>query len=328
VDPLTTPLINVTHSIAYAFSPSTVDPFSNLLKVLHQKSDRDNTLFLHLTQTLGARAIAADLLDPLYSIIQREGDQELVVRHLAIQSLTVLSINNGEFASAVLSNIPFFVSVSAVDGDEFLENVLQLFEVVAEYAIPDQAREIIASVEARGLLRYQPPQSKTAGVPVRDLCLSILKSLARFGDAFPQGIVEEIARRCNQPKPGVMWPAVLAVSEFLRQPESQAYRVLVKKSDELVARLGLAVIACEKMDRAELKVLVMKVFLEVCDEFRVDDLQVSLNEIHVNLTAVLVSMGYFAEEPVKRMAGNVLHRFNIGGGMGTGGRLGSERTKD
>jgi hypothetical protein len=31
-------------------------------------------------------------------------------------------------------------------------------------------------------------------MPVRDLCLSILKSLARFGDAFRQGIVEEIAR--------------------------------------------------------------------------------------------------------------------------------------
>jgi hypothetical protein len=147
--------------------------------------------------------------------------------------------------------------------------------------------------------------------PIRSLCLSVLKALARFGNVFPDPVVEEIAKRCNQPKATVMWPSVVAVGTFLRQPESSAYRVLVRKSEELIARLGLAVIACEKMEEAELKVVVMKVFLEVCDEFRIDDLQTSLNEIHFNLTAVLMSMKLFAEVPVRKMSENVLHRFGM-----------------
>jgi hypothetical protein len=320
-DPFSLPLINLTHSLAYAFSPSTIDPFSSLLKLLHQRGD--HSIFMRLTQTLGSHATPTDLLEPLYSIIERQSESESNVRHLALESLALLSVNNAEFARGILANVLFLLEVSAIEEEAFLEDILRLFEVLAEYADEAEAAKIVESVHTRALLRFSLP-ARPGATPIRELCLAVLKSLARFGNVFPDAVVEEIAKRCNQPKAGVMWPSVVAVAAFLRQPESRAYAVLIRKCDELIARLGLAVIACEKLEPAELKIVVMKVFLEVCDEFRVDDLQASLTDLHINLTAVLISMKHFAENPVKlgtgrkvaenkvrRMAENVLKRFNM-----------------
>jgi hypothetical protein len=79
----------------------------------------------------------------------------------------------------------------------------------------------------------------------------------------------------------------------------------------LLGRLGLAVFTRETKDDSELKIMVMKVFMEVCDEFKARDLPPLLIELHFNLTAALASMKHFDEEPVKRMAEMVLRRFNL-----------------
>jgi hypothetical protein len=85
------------------------------------------------------------------------------------------------------------------------------------------------------------------------------------------------------------------------QPTTPAYAFLRKKK-ELIGRLGLAVIACERKDDPELKIMMLKVFMETCDEFRAGDLSISFTGLDFKLAEVLISMHHFDEEPVRRIA--------------------------
>ena len=315
-NPFDSPLINISRSIPYAFSSSNIDPFANLIRLIHQKRDGDNSLFFELTQTLASSGDARELLPSLLSLIQREFPQSSVFRHLALQSMTVLSVNNREFSQDVLNNIRDLLELSRMDQHEFLADVLSLFEVVCEFASEDQAKEIIDNFSKRDLIRFTFQKTKGGVDPIRAQVHSVFTLLAKYGNAFPPGLVYEIMKRCNYPGKGdlckeIMWPSIVAVETFLRQPESSAYKVLCEKKDELLGKLALALTGCEKKDDVELKIMVMKVFMEACDEFRVEDLPSSLSEFHFSVTAALISMQDFAEEPVKRMAETVLHRFNM-----------------
>jgi hypothetical protein len=304
-DPFTVPLIDVASSLTYAFSGSTVDPFANLVKLLNQKPGDQPSLFPELCQAVGQSSRPLALLSPLFDRI--DPDSPPLVCRLALQSLTVLSINNPEFAGGVLERSAFLLAL----GGDFLTDVLALFEVVAEFATEEQAAVIVADFDERNLIKFPAPP-KAAFSPIRAQVLAVCASLARFGGVFPEAMVDEIKKRCNFPPREIMWPAVVAVQRFLRQPGTAAYELLRRKKEELLGRLGLSVIACERKDDPELKIMVMKVFMEACDEFRAGEVPTSLTDLYFNLTAVLISMQHFDEEPVRRMAETLLRRFNFG----------------
>lgn len=307
-DPFNVPLINTSNSIAYAFSSSNVDPFSNLLRLLHQNT-QDNSLFFQLTQALAFNAQPVDFLPILIAIIESESTA-IALRHLALQSIIVLSVNNEEFCKAVLQNAEKFLQLSM--NDEFLRDVLEILIAVCEFAEHDQADTIIKEISKRELIKkehYRDLRGKTH---------TVLSLLSCYADLYPNELVDEIKRRCNyHDKSGfnrdIMWPCLVSIDMFLKQPETAAYKLLSQKrtSTELLGKLALAIVGCEKKDDVELRVLVLKVFLEACIEFHIDDLSLSIPDFQFNLTSVLISLLHFAEEPVKRMAERLVTHFNI-----------------
>lgn len=313
---LTMPLMNISRSVSYAFSPSNMDPFANLVRLLHQKRDSDNSLFFELTQALASSGDATELLPSLFSLIQSDIPLSSALGPLAIHSMTVLSVNNQAFSEGVLQKHELLLELSEKCSKEFLADVLSLFEVVCEFATEDQARSIIAHLHRRDLINHRRPDTKGTVDPIRAQTHSVLTLLARYGNVFPYNLVYDIMKRCNYPGKGELYreivlPSIITVEMFLRQPDSEAYKALKKHKDELLGKLALALAGCEKHEDVDLKISVMKVFMAVCDEFRVEDLPSSLNEFHFRVTATLISMQTFAEEPVKRMAEILLDRFNI-----------------
>lgn len=315
--PFDVPLVNIAHSIAYAFSPSNIDPFANLLKLLHQKRSNDNDFFFQLTQTLASNAPPTALLPTLFSLMYQDlSNEHPFWQKPVIESLTVLSVNNPEFSQGVLSNLPLLLDISQFGEDQFLADVLSLFEVVCEYADMEQATAIVANFRERNLIRYPHKSKQEPYSIIRARVHSVFAKLAVHGNAFDCSIVDEIMIRCNYPGKGelckeIMWPAVVAVEMFLRQPNTEAYRKLESRKNELLGKLGLAVIGCEKKNDTELKVVVMKVFLEACDEFCIEDLENSLNDLQLCLVAAVISMYNFGEPPVKRLAKTIIDRFKI-----------------
>lgn len=318
--PFDAPLVNVAHSIAYAFSPSNIDPFANLLKLLHQRRNSDNDLFFQLTQTMASDASPTELLPSLIALMESDICDNNLLRKLVIQSFTVLSVNNPEFSRGVLEYVEMLLQISEFEDNQsfpFLSEVLSLFEVACEYAEEEQARIIIANFAERDLIKYQSKLKPLASNSIRAQVHAVLAKLAIYGNVFPDAIVLEIIKRCNYPGRGelsreIMWPSAVAIELFLRQPGTRAYAVLDEKKSDVLGKLALAVGGCEKKNDPELKIMTMKVFLEACDEFRIEDLENSLNDLQFCVVAAVVSMQNFSEEePVRRMAETIIRRFNL-----------------
>lgn len=318
-DPLGMPLINTAHSIAYTFSPSNIDPFSNLIRLLHQNLNDGNALFNQLTQSLAFNAKPVEFLPLLLQLINPKQNQPTFLRHLAIKSIIVLSINNPELCRAILDNIEFFIEISKENNNKFLDDILQLYQAVCDFATHEDAVTIISDIDSRGLIHHtltteEKNANPTVIDPIRVKVYSILALLAHYGDIFTDDIVKEIMKKSNFPGKGqlsreIMWPAIVCIDQFLKQPSTRAYEILKDpKENSLYGRLALDVIACEKDKDDELRILVMKIFLEVLDEFFEE---VTPPNFLFQIKTSLISMKHFASKPVQRMAEVLLKRLKV-----------------
>jgi hypothetical protein len=104
----------------------------------------------------------------------------------------VLSINNKEFAVEILARTDNFLQV--YQNDDFLKNVLSLFEIVGEYAQEIETRLIIADFQKRSLLKYSQTPRKAAFHPVRAQVISVCAILAKHAHLFPEEMVDEIKK--------------------------------------------------------------------------------------------------------------------------------------
>lgn len=318
-DPLGMPLINTAHSIAYTFSSSNIDPFSNLIRLLHQNLNDGNSLFNQLTQSLAFNAKPVEFLPLLLQLINPQQNQPTFLRHLAIKSIIVLSINNPELSRAILDNVDFFIEISKENNNEFLDDVLQLYQAVCDFATHDDAAIIISDIDSRSLIHHTlTTEEKNANPavidPIRVKIYSILALLARYGDLFTDDIVKEIMKKSNFPGKGqlsreIMWPSIVCIDQFLKQPTTRAYEILKDPKDiSLYGKLALDVIACEKDTDDELRILVLKIFLEVLDEFYDENTPINF---FFQIKTSLISMKHFASQPVRKMAEVLLKRLKV-----------------
>ncbi|OHT00115.1 hypothetical protein TRFO_08101 [Tritrichomonas foetus] len=327
-DPLGSPLINTAHSIAYAFSSSNIDPFSNLIRLLHQNSNDSNELFFQLTQSLAFNAKPVDFLPILLKLLDNnsKNPQPNFLRHLAIKSIIALSVNNPEFCKAVLDEVDFLITLSSEQDNEFLEDILQIYQTVCDYANLEQAKKIVDNINERDLIKYVPTsedknkRSPYGLDPIRIKVHSVLAILSKYGEVFTQPLVQEIRKKCNYPGNSnkkdslvseIILPSIICIDQFLKQPDTEAYKWLFEEKEILIGKLTLAVIGCEKNQDNELRVMVLKVFLEVLDEFCNDDNASPSMNFMFQLTSTLISMENFADEPVKHMARVLLKRFKV-----------------
>ncbi|KAK8834309.1 hypothetical protein M9Y10_021772 [Tritrichomonas musculus] len=317
-DPLGMPLIDTAHSIAYTFSSSNIDPFSNLIRLLHQNLNDGNSLFNQITQSLAFNAKPVEFFPLLLQLINYKQNHPAFLRHLAIKSVIALSVNNPELCRAVLDNVKFFIEISKENNDEFLDDVLQLYQVVCDYATNNDALAIISDISSRKLIHHLISDEEKKAFPsvhdpIRVKVYSILALLAHYGDAFTDSIVDEIIKKSNFPGKGhlsrqIMWPAIVCIDQFLKQPNTRAYKKLQDSKEMLYAKLGLDVIACEKDKDDELRILVLKIFLEILDEFYEE----SINPFFLfQIETSLISMKHFASEPVRQMAEVLLKRLKV-----------------
>lgn len=313
-DPLGMPLINTAHSIAYTFSPSSIDPFSNLIRLLHQNLNDGNALYNQLTQSLAFNAKPVEFLPLLLQLINPKKNQPTFLRHLTIKSIIVLSINNPELCRAILDNVEFFIEISKENNNEFLDDILQLYQSVCDFATHEDAAAIIQDIDSRALIHHKSSNPSLID-PIRVKVYSILALLAHYGDIFTDDIVKEIVKKSNFPGKGqlsrdIMWPSIVCIDQFLKQPNTRAYEILKDPKEKILyGKLALDVIACEKDKDDELRILVLKIFLEVLDEFY--DENIPNNYFLFQIKTSLISMKHFASQPVRRMAEILLKRLKV-----------------
>lgn len=310
-DPLTTPLINTAHSVSYALSSSTVDPFSNLIKCLQQSSSE---YFFQLTQYLAFNRNPVEFIELLKKLISNT--QLSYPRHLAIKSIIALSINNQEFCEAILKNIEYFIKISTDENEEFLDDILQLYQTICDFANHEQAELILENINQRALMHHKNDENAGAD-PIRIKVYPVLALLARYGDLFKKQMVDEIIAKSNYPGEGylsrdIMWPALICIHKFLSQPETEAYSTLKSAIKILYGKMALNVITCEKDKNDELRVFVLKIFLELLDEFYDDcSRENATKPFMFQIKSALISMKNFSTGPVQRMATILLKKIKV-----------------
>ena len=319
-DPLNTPLINTSHSIAYAFSSSSIDPFSNLIRFFHQNSNNYNEIFMELTQTLAFSAKPVDFLPILIKLLdEKENTFDLNLRHLALQSIIVLSVNNQDFSNEVLEKIEIFISLAQSHENEFLEAVLELFENVSPYASLSNAKLIIDFISQNNLVKHSPSNDpnnlkkpQNGPDPIRARSFSVLSILAKYGQLFNTNLVEEIIQRCNYPGKSLLYreislPVFICIDQLLKQPGTKAYNLLLEKKGLVIGKMALAVTLCEENTMEDLTIMILKVFLEFLDESQITEFD--MYHLQLKLTTALISLQNFASKPVQNIAKLLLNRF-------------------
>ena len=305
--PFDFPLINTAHSVAYAFSNSTIDPFSNLIRLLHQNSDIISNLFFPLTQALAFNARPVEFYPILIELLETKEPQITpTIRHLTLQSLTILSINDSELCRKLLEHIPTFINCS--QESDYLLEVFDLFISIGEYAEENDAKKIIDEIYKK---KYYTHLNRALRAPA----YSIFAVLSKHGNIFPNEVVDEIQKKICYPGGNnkelareIVYPCLVCLDSFLKQSESLAYSV-IKSIKNLHQRIALTVILCEHRSDPEFQLMILKVFLEICNEFQIDELTTIPQ--YFNVASVLIYLQNFAAPPVRKMADMIIKHFNI-----------------
>lgn len=301
-DPIHAPLVDTSHSIAYAFTNSSIDPFSNLIRHLHQSNDPDKRIFTQLTVLFASNSNPVALVPILFQILQTENQ---IRKILAIQSLKVLSINNENISNATLSRLDELI---VYKNDQIVVEVLQLLQEIAPYANENQARKIV---------EYASQNITSCDNNILDLVYSVLSLVSNYGSVFPSEVVERICKMLNYPgrspiRASVVWPCLKSCEAFLEQQDTAAYRAFSSdKKSRLILKLAHAAILAEKHEDNELVLGVLRLFQAAIDEFGITDVASFTNEYYLQLDSVLLEMMKCDDEEKKRVAEAVLYRLRL-----------------
>ena len=303
-DPLNAPLINTSHSIAYALSNSVIDPFSNLIRHLHQSNESDKAIFFQLTQNLATNARADNFIPILFQLF--EHPQNTVCSVLALQSLRVLSINDRKFCKKVLKRLETILDKFK---DNFIIEILQLFITIGQYATEEHAGLILSAIKEK-------INVSSVDTTLNKHIFPVFAVLSQYGDKFPEEFVLHIKKLLNFPgrpplNAEIVWPCLICIDNFLAQPQTQAYRILEREKENLLGKLAHATICIEKNNDPDLFMMILKLFLETIDEFKMEKSTNTLKEFHLQLVSSLITLKKSEDDGLSNMADTVLKRLGL-----------------
>ena len=301
-NPLGVPLINTTHSIAYELTGSTMDPFSNLIRVLHQSEDRDMRLFYELTHALAIGAKPSEFHSIFITLISQ--NYSTAIQHLSIKSMLTLSVNDPDFSKKIVEHTDLLISM--LNQEEFIIEILELFASISDVADEESGSKMLKYISDQKLC-------DSSKLLIRVHSYSIIAGLSHFGNLLDPYIIEQIVYRCNYIaevylQTNIVAPCLVCIDNIIKQPGTVGYNSLIEKTARIVGKLMLAVVHSSKTHDSQIKILSMKVLMETADEFGNEEI---FGSLYFQLMSALISMAHFAEPIVRPVAQNLLNHFRL-----------------
>ena len=263
-DPFSVPLINISRSLIDIYSVSSVDPFSILLKHL-------NEINFILPSNLIYQIVSSDLTSifPILLNILTDSNSFKITKLLTIRAISAMSYNNQSLCRTVLDNIDFLLQMGS--DNVYLIDILELFRIVSVYATVKEAEKMINQFHLQlNLIHFVGDsnlmESSRSGV------LSVYSEISKYGDIFPSDLVHDILNKINFMGNGIVlkeisYPSMLCIFEFLKQPNTEAYKYIESKTNILVPKLSLALESAVNQNEVELQMLALKLLYSVFNEY-------------------------------------------------------------
>lgn len=260
--PFSEPLINVSRSLIDVYTASDADPVSILLKHLNEI----NYIIPSLYQAMFEGSIS---IITVFTGILSNSALFRTTKLLTFRAISSMAINNEDICRYVLDNIDFFLQMAP--DNHFLIDLLDLFRVVSHYATVEEARKMIHMFHLElNLIHFGGDaslmESSRSGV------LAVYSEIAKFGDIFPVELVHDILIKINFMVNGsvlkeISYPSMICIFEFLKQPDTDAYKYIESKTNILVPRLSLALESSVAQKEDDLQMIALKLLYSVFNEF-------------------------------------------------------------
>lgn len=309
-DPLNKPLINTSNSIAYSLSNSISDPFSNLIRHLFISQETSEE-FHQIAQYLATNMPSTNFIPILFQLfIDENGNGNAQCRYLALQSLRVLSINDAQFCKDILCHKDFVNHLlPQLKEQQFTIEILQLLTCICQFMGELDDPKAMANI-----IKSEIQKNVKTTHDLDEYVLAVMAILSRYDCEFTDEDVKKIIKNINFPGKAPLrcvWSCLECIDNFLAQKMLNKFGALEENKDNLIAKLGHAIICVKQEEDPNLLMMIMKVLLTSIDMIQIKEPAESLKEFRLEFVSRLIDMKSSNDRSLSMMSETVLKRLGL-----------------